>query len=536
MQELFRASYEGNASFTKELLNAEVLNAITLHPIKQPKYLYRLHNFLQSRKIMDLREKRLHLQRKSFINLNKSKSISNDQSTARSFRFMESPNLFSVNTAPNRKHRYVYELFSAGSLLSKTDVSPKRGLEAFWKLCINETVRQITPYLNVDSIRYEKPVKIVRVNYGYIRPNPLIGIDYIMDTSLTYFNPKIRNTSMLRHKYARQTFTDMIFREDNGLHSIYLDPHNNAESLYSRSSNLYKYLYNFIAGPQTDPYSIYSDNIIREKIIHFILPLSGRLKTFQRFMNTFEINCLQTNEPVKLAIVLFTRDKDERKIKENLKIKKIVKDMKAKYSNDIIYLVELEFDFSRSIGCEAGASLFADNALLFFIDVDMVFNRDTLMRIRYSTIENRQVYFPIVFSQFDPNPGIFGIDKNFNKEDYYKFDLDHGNWRAFGYGMVSVYYGDLKRVGGFDTSIVGWGKEDVDLWDKFCVSNLTIFRSIDPGLVHVFHKISCDPKLSAEQMIMCSGSKTMSIVSETVLAKLIHEKSLYEKKNMSSSL
>ena len=43
----------------------------------------------------------------------------------------------------------------------------------------------------------------------------------------------------------------------------------------------------------------------------------------------------------------------------------------------------------------------------------------------------------------------------------------------FGYGMASMYNSDLRSLGGFDKSIKGWGKEDVDLFDK--VSNFTSF-------------------------------------------------------------
>jgi len=112
------------------------------------------------------------------------------------------------------------------------------------------------------------------------------------------------------------------------------------------------------------------------------------------------------------------------------------------------------------------------------------------------------------------------------RKSHFSFDADSGYWRQFGFGIVCVYNSDLRRVGGFDTSIVGWGKEDVDLYEKFIKSNVTIFRTVDPGLVHVFHRIDCDSSLSDDQMIMCMGSKATSISSQRVLANLIFEKKL----------
>jgi chondroitin sulfate synthase len=112
------------------------------------------------------------------------------------------------------------------------------------------------------------------------------------------------------------------------------------------------------------------------------------------------------------------------------------------------------------------------------------------------------------------------------RESHFSFDTDSGYWRQFGFGIVCVYNSDLRRVGGFDTSIIGWGKEDVDLYEKFIKSNITIFRTVDPGLVHVFHRIECDSSLSDEQMIMCLGSKSTSISSQRVLANLIFERKI----------
>ncbi len=178
---------------------------------------------------------------------------------------------------------------------------------------------------------------------------------------------------------------------------------------------------------------------------------------------------------------------------------------------------------------------------MFFIDVDILFTSDFMLRARLNTIEFKQVYYPIVYSEYDPDDSIEAIkvltdkaehkSKNTKRQrtrsSHFGLDADNGYWRQFGFGIVAVYGSDLKRVGGFDTSIVGWGKEDVDLYEKFIHSNMTVFRSIDPGLIHIFHKIECDASLASEQMIMCMGSKATSIASQRVLANLIYEKKSY---------
>jgi len=49
-----------------------------------------------------------------------------------------------------------------------------------------------------------------------------------------------------------------------------------------------------------------------------------------------------------------------------------------------------------------GASLFGLHELIFFVDVDIAFTADFLLRARLNTIEYRQVYYPIVFSEYNP--------------------------------------------------------------------------------------------------------------------------------------
>lgn len=53
-----------------------------------------------------------------------------------------------------------------------------------------------------------------------------------------------------------------------------------------------------------------------------------------------------------------------------------------------------------------------------------------------------------------------------------QIDEEVGYWRAFGFGIVSMYKSELLMAGGLDTSILGWGQEDVDLFEK--VSTITI--------------------------------------------------------------
>ena len=67
--------------------------------------------------------------------------------------------------------------------------------------------------------------------------------------------------------------------------------------------------------------------------------------------------------------------------------------------------------------------------MIFFCDVDLVFDANLVNRIRFF-VQKNEVYFPIFFSQYELVPS--------------------GFWRTFSYGMVAFQYDDFLRTGGFD--------------------------------------------------------------------------------------
>lgn len=647
MQHIFHHNSSGNNAFTGDLLSREVLRAISLHPIKRSQYQYRLHNFMNLRKIIDLRQRFLFLKREVFklktdlLNIDTSNSNStlttatttantNTSSTTKpneldeieidsdfdnyilnknenlnrehiSNRFNLPPSLQMLKSPQKRDDRHDFDFFTR-SLFSSAYISPKRGLEGFWKNSLVDTVRQIMEEINHNSIERGRLIDFKDILYGYSRHHPLIGLDYVIDILLVYrkYEGRKMTVPVRRHAYVRNTYTNMFFREDDLKSSIYVDvplkyrlinqtDDSSTQELNSEPStqsqnnpNVVRRLIDAIlpdfmsnqneneaknyekiqkdgkltfvdsslAKTMSDyNQEFYVDKTLSAKTINFVLPLTGRWEIFQRFMKNYENVCLRTKENTRLAIVLFENEfngKDlildetlsPRPMKQSELIRILFDKLKSKYGSNSLQLIMSNLNFSRSIGCELGAAEFAQDQLIFFVDVDIMFTNEFLLRARLNTIEYKQVYYPIVYSEYDPDETIEAIrvlstradsQKRAQKlrDSHFDFDLDSGYWRQFGFGIVAVYNSDLRRVGGFDTSIIGWGKEDVDLFEKFIKSNLTLFRSVDPGLVHIFHKIECDPNLAEEQMIMCMGSKSTSIASQKVLANLIYDRKMH---------
>uniref|UniRef100_A0A915MA59 Hexosyltransferase n=1 Tax=Meloidogyne javanica TaxID=6303 RepID=A0A915MA59_MELJA len=177
--------------------------------------------------------------------------------------------------------------------------------------------------------------------------------------------------------------------------------------------------------------------------------------------------------------------------------------------------VQQRFDFNRGAALSAGIALLPPNALLLLADVDILIGEGALERIRLNTVLGKQVYFPIVFSEYSPTTW------KLNTEDFYS--QQRGYFRHFGYGIVSLYKKDFDLIGGFNQTIKGWGLEDVDFFEKVIKSgNIIPFRSVDNDLIHIFHSIDCNKNNKYQnkaQKEACEGTRAQGIASLDFLAE-----------------
>lgn len=255
--------------------------------------------------------------------------------------------------------------------------------------------------------------------------------------------------------------------------------------------------------------------------IHMIVPVSGRLPTLKRLLANFNYVVMRSNDSdlmnIHLYIILMetTEDSGERMPI----IVDFVKNFIKTHQASRIHLIEVENgNFTRGYARSYGASRFNNTDLLFFIDLDMIFTRDLFPRIRHHTIFQKQVYFPIIFSQYDPTYW----ETTQYQANFSSFHLrdDVGYWRQYGFGMLGIYKGDLASTGNWNVEINGWGKEDVEIYDKLVQSpTLHVFRTIDTSLMHIFHTKECSTTLVDDQMKMCKGTKSITLGSQRTLVK-----------------
>jgi len=261
-------------------------------------------------------------------------------------------------------------------------------------------------------------------------------------------------------------------------------------------------------------FSSQDEDPVQSKTINFILPLSGRYEIFQRFLQNYEDICLTSGEKTSLLIVLY-QHKSEDSFNKTIDL---IERLKYKYRSVNMDILPISGNFSRARALDLGASKFQADELLLFIDVDIVFTNSALNRIRLNTLPGRRLYFPIVFSQYDPKV-VYG---EVSKQDKFTINEISGHWRQYGFGIVSLYKRDYRAVGGLDLSIQGWGKEDVEFFEKTVKSGLDVFRAADRDLVHVYHEIECSRELPSLQFSMCMGSKADTYAGVKTLANMIY--------------
>ncbi|XP_065656157.1 chondroitin sulfate N-acetylgalactosaminyltransferase 1 [Hydra vulgaris] len=247
--------------------------------------------------------------------------------------------------------------------------------------------------------------------------------------------------------------------------------------------------------------------------INLILPLSGRLDKFALFMERFVDVCIRKDRRIFLTIIYFGTEGQK-------ELKQMITKIANKESYQHYKVIFQSSEFSRGKGLQVGAESWKKgNVLMFFCDVDIYFTNDFLERCRLHTGPGSKVYYPIVFSQYNPEI-VYGGQSPPPLAEQMIITNDGGFWRDFGFGMTCQYRDDFFRVGGFDLSIKGWGGEDVMLYKQYLRTKMTVIRAYDRNLMHIYHAKSCIKTLSDEQFISCLQSKAVSEGSHKQLGML----------------
>ena len=485
MQRLFYQNYKNlNGSVDPEENKYDIKEAITLHPFKNHTYLYQMQQYVHKQKMISLQR----LEKK----IEKDKSILLAEHLANGTQNLQTNKVQDYENSMDSSERQLVNKWTAykgKSYFSHAEFNPKHAIEEPYLKNLIDTIFESEKQYGEEMRKYGEIFYVKNFEFGYKHISHF-GIQYILHLKVCCPKAKNRTLADQQTYWIRRNLSFLDVSEDKAV----------------ASNNSSKQILHF-----PDRFT----EIEIFPLINFIIPLSGKLLPFLRFIKIFERSFLKQEKQVSLLVVLFWNYSNQ---KESWEIISSIKQLKRQYFSFHIELIQRKGEFSRGIALNVGASMFKEDDLLFFLDVDCFIHPDILKRIMFNTIQHKQAYFPIMFSLYNPQY-VWHNEGNFNN---CTFTDEMGYWRFHSYGQLSVYKSDFSHIGGYDSTIRGWGKEDIDLFQKFLDKGITPFRAPDPGLIHIFHDVHCGLGLPHEQYRMCLGTKWSTFGCQKTLSNIVY--------------
>ena len=249
-----------------------------------------------------------------------------------------------------------FDYFNNKYIHNNYDDDPRIGLLGHQKADIKDIISQAMSLFNTKR---KTQLQFKTLHNGYRRFDPGRGEEYILD--LEMYNVK--------------------------------EPKKTAKSEMHRIE---------LVKPFAEAHMVQDMTMTKSTIINFILPITKYNERFITFMTDYENNCLKTKEAVNLLIILVMGKHTKIEVGVD-KINKYTTALRYKYRGSHIRVIPTRKPFNRAFAMDLGAKQISNSGLLFFCDIDVTITQQFLTRCRYNTALHKQVYFPGVFSQYDPN-------------------------------------------------------------------------------------------------------------------------------------
>ncbi len=236
--------------------------------------------------------------------------------------------------------------------------------------------------------------------------------------------------------------------------------------------------------------------------VNFVVAAPSVSRGFQRFMISFESSFLARNPPesVGLLVVLYSDDGMFKRYDDDLQaVTTLVRLYKGKYPNADLRFVSTRKPYSRIETLKIASGEFQNFELLFLADIHIDFSTTFLERCRMNTIENKQVYFPAIFNPYHPDK-FYKARILYPHSTKFAISANRGNWMHESYHISCVYNSDLL----YALELHSEYSESLTLVEMFLrLNELTVFRSVEPGLIHLWQDGCKDEHMGESEQSLC---------------------------------
>ena len=472
---MFFEDYTGQPLTTGYFSKRPVFETLlTYHPIPSVTTMYRLHRHYMRMEFTATQDHLYQLQQKLEDDCRSSPDLINSRCSAPSLCPSESKQVdcpkSGVVKSPPASYQpttiYDYQpwlYFDSLNIYPDNDIYPSYRLRAKKDLR-HELKQMLAVSMQKASEQYGRQLKFKKLVNGWVRHNPFVGNEYIVDAIFLDGGVK---TIPKRMNLVRPLATNYITRKDT-----------------SDSASL----------------------------INMIVPISHVGKRFEEFMSMYEGLVLKRHENVHLFLSVYGREDFEH-------VSKLVRDYHNKFPDAGLTVLEGQGEFSRGKALHNGILHIPSDQIIFICDVDMKIEPPFFDRCRKNTIQSKRVYYPEFFKLYNMDYVYWKEQRP--KEIYLK--RQNGHWAYYSFGMLCMYKSDYITVGGLDTAVQGWGDEDVQFFQKVIRRRLEVLRAPDPALSHRWHEKHCPHTLKSSQYKHCLSSQQENLADRKELASYIYK-------------
>ena len=471
--------------------NFHLKQALVIHPVKYPKYMYRLHNYFKeveynaslaraktvARSIMDTHPFIPSHLRSSFTPTETPPTFATTQETTPPplATSTTSPPLLTKDGGVVIRQRHVpknkfeinnWEYFNQTRIMSVLHESPARGIIGGTREEARFALTKAIYLANQGRAQKDKYV-FDKLENGYHRVDPMRGSEYILD--FVFRKSSNHNVRVKKRVGILRPYHETVVPVDT---------------------------------PEVLP------------TVNFVTVLSGLSNRLETFLERYENNVLLPGEDATLTIVLFDGP-------DAPKVRSMIQKYTSRYKAAKINIVDTQGEFARGIGLHKGVEQFSSEDLVFIVDIDLDISTSFLQRCRLNTIRGKQVYFPIFFKLYNPE----FVSQYHRGNSSMRLARHNGHWAHYSYGMVCIFTSDYHKSGGFDNSMRGWGEEDVDFMNRALGKGLEVFRAPDPGLIHNWHRKVCNKSTVSNPVAYdhCLMSKGENLADRIELAQYVFD-------------